>query len=724
MRKIVSITTVKNEADIIESFVRYHLNIVDLMIILNNGSTDDTNYILNSLLNENLPIIVLNDKDKYFEPKEKYNFLLKKAIEEYGADLICALDVDEFLICENGHPRDAVLAIDEHTYYRPMWKTYVPTNLDSDDKFVPARITHIRDESIEVLPKVILTKELFLEFGVELSTGNHDLEFNKKELLNKKIFRNDASDLKIAHFPLRSVEQTTSKVLVSYPNTLSRKFVSPNVSHHYPIMFNKILSEGHIDIEDVTEFAKQYSLRENKGKEKFEFRDIKVYPDPMNLDFCENIELKYDFKISPMNNVLENYVYFANEIHRFKNEKELDNIEFENKLIEVQNNYLNLENSFKNKLSILEEKLDNISKFFAADELDLFKKMNTFLKLINKDYSSLKVSIKSPNPANERHWGDYFFAEALKESLEKVGFNATIYEREFWNEDESDIVIVLRGLVEYAPKIKQINLMWNISHPDDISLEEYETYDCVFIASEKYANLINEKTSTLVKPLLQCTNPNRFFPNPTDKFNDEILFVGVTRGVFRQVVQDLLKTQHDFSVYGVGWERFIDQKYIKGNFIDNSILNQAYSSSKILLNDHWEDMKEKDFISNRIYDALACKTFIISDEVEAINYLFGGNVVTYTDYNDLNEKLTFYLENDAERELMASKGQEIVLKNHTFDNRVHEIISVLEKDGFYHFIDEFNNFIDNADFDENFVKKESYLILSNLINELFKLKTL
>ena len=60
--KIVSITTIKNEADIIESFVRYHQNIFDLMIILDNGSTDDTSYILNELINEGLPIKVILDK--------------------------------------------------------------------------------------------------------------------------------------------------------------------------------------------------------------------------------------------------------------------------------------------------------------------------------------------------------------------------------------------------------------------------------------------------------------------------------------------------------------------------------------------------------------------------------------------------------------------------------------------------------------------------------------
>ena len=63
--KIVSITTIKNEADIIESFIRYHLNIVDLMIILDNGSTDDTLNILNQLEQESLPIVILNDEDRY-----------------------------------------------------------------------------------------------------------------------------------------------------------------------------------------------------------------------------------------------------------------------------------------------------------------------------------------------------------------------------------------------------------------------------------------------------------------------------------------------------------------------------------------------------------------------------------------------------------------------------------------------------------------------------------
>ena len=103
--KIVSITSIKNESDIIESFVRYHLNIVDFMIFLNSGSTDDTLNILNSLIDENLPIVVI-EGDGYFEPYVKYNYLLNLAINDYGADIICPLDCDEFIIAKSGNPRD------------------------------------------------------------------------------------------------------------------------------------------------------------------------------------------------------------------------------------------------------------------------------------------------------------------------------------------------------------------------------------------------------------------------------------------------------------------------------------------------------------------------------------------------------------------------------------------------------------------------------------------
>lgn len=320
--KIISITTVKNEADIIESFVRYHLNIVDQMIILNNGSTDDTNFILNQLINENLPLIIIDDKDKYFKPVQKMNFLLKKAILEYDADIVCPIDVDEFITTDSGNPRKFIEKINPLTYYKLKWRTYVPTENDNNnEKFIPKRMTYIRDENLEEF-KVIMHRDLFTKFNVGLALGSHDVDFDRDKL-GDKIKCKICDKLNMAHFPLRSKEQTVSKVLVSYPNLLCRVEVNPNFGFHrshYSPMFLKIKKYGHVDDEDVIDFAKRYST---KGNEVDANEEIKVIYKPLNLDFCKNLDLKYDFNITPLSNVLEHYVYLAKEVNRFKKNERL-----------------------------------------------------------------------------------------------------------------------------------------------------------------------------------------------------------------------------------------------------------------------------------------------------------------------------------------------------------------------------------------------------------------
>ena len=330
----------------------------------------------------------------------------------------------------------------------------------------------------------------------------------------------------------------------------------------------------------------------------------------------------------------------------------------------------------KFKKKNLKLQLENID---LKKELGLNSKKEILGNFKNGNYENLKVSIKSPNPKGHHHWGDYFYALALKKALEKHGFNVNIHEKNEWyGHDREDIVIVLRGLSKYKVDYNSINIMWNISHPDKVNLEEYESYDIVFVASEKYAREIKKDLNTTVESLLQCCDPDIFYPKENDNLkNNEILFIGSTRSVFRDVVKNISKTNHNYAIYGLGWEDFIDEKYIKDDFIPNEMLNQYYSSCKILLNDHWDDMKEWGFVSNRIFDALACGAFIISDKMQEVDNLFEGNVITYDDLEDLNEKIEYYLNHDDERRKKVNKGREIVLDNHTFDSRVSKIIDVL-----------------------------------------------
>lgn len=64
-----SFTTVKDEEDIIESFVRYHMNFLDGMVISDNLSNDNTLSILKRLKKEGYNIDILEDKNNYYTIK-------------------------------------------------------------------------------------------------------------------------------------------------------------------------------------------------------------------------------------------------------------------------------------------------------------------------------------------------------------------------------------------------------------------------------------------------------------------------------------------------------------------------------------------------------------------------------------------------------------------------------------------------------------------------------
>lgn len=347
-KKILSVSMVKNEIDIIESFVRYNLNIFDGMIIQDNNSTDGTLETLKLLKNEGLPIFIFEDEDESFDQTRKTNILLLKAIDEFRADIIVPLDADEFLIStKNNNPRIILEKIDENEIYYAKWRTYVPNFSENEnEKFIPSRIKFCREEHVEEFYKVIFTTNFVKKHNAEISKGNHELFFEETDDTFVKKIKNN--DLRIAHFPIRSCDQIVSKVLVGWTNALSSLDRQEGDSFHLKEMYDKI-KENKIENEDIIHFAKEYSLI-NKNQ------TINIVENPIDLSFCENIEMKYtDHEIYPRVNFLENCEKISRSYLNVKKEKILQ----EDLLINKIKEYDQMSESYSTlkKEKILKEKL-------------------------------------------------------------------------------------------------------------------------------------------------------------------------------------------------------------------------------------------------------------------------------------------------------------------------------------------------------------------------------
>ena len=226
MNKIVVITMVKNEADIIESMIRHALEYADLILVKDHFSTDDTRYIIDSLIKEGLSIKVYDCEETGYNQKEVMTELLYKAINEEGADLIIPADADEFLVWYGYTSKDLrkllqILPID--TTYQLKWVNYGFNEKSMDNVYIfNKEIFQCRTQND--LPKCMVGKELVLQTKGYICQGNHYYNTNKYDgrgYILDELKRNVLIGLAIAHFPTRSKEQSNSKAINGWLTNLA-----------------------------------------------------------------------------------------------------------------------------------------------------------------------------------------------------------------------------------------------------------------------------------------------------------------------------------------------------------------------------------------------------------------------------------------------------------------------------------------------------------------------
>jgi O-antigen biosynthesis protein len=298
-----------------------------------------------------------------------------------------------------------------------------------------------------------------------------------------------------------------------------------------------------------------------------------------------------------------------------------------------------------------------------------------------------RLSFCIKTAANNRsvapEWGDTHYGEAVARELRRRGHRATLQVLDEWDDApgfEYDVVLVLKGLSEYTPRPGQFNVLWNISHPEKVTVRECESYDLVCVASGRFAAELSERVKTPVYALEQATDPRVFYPEPDDRYQRELVFVANSRKVMRRMMSDLLPTERDLVVYGTNWRGLIDDRYIGGHmpFVES---RKVFSSASIVLNDHWDGMREHGFVSNRIYDALACGACVLSDELPELHDRFAGAVATYTDRAELHKLVERLLNSPEERAQRGRQGRELVLAEHTFAQRVDQLLEMLARHG-------------------------------------------
>jgi spore maturation protein CgeB len=105
---------------------------------------------------------------------------------------------------------------------------------------------------------------------------------------------------------------------------------------------------------------------------------------------------------------------------------------------------------------------------------------------------------------------------------------------------------------------------------------------------------------------------------------------------------------------------------------------QILQNSKVTINHHGDIAP---YANNmRLFEATGVGTLLVTDWKANLSEMFepGGEVVAYRTAEECAEMVRYYLEHEQERREIAHAGQQRTLKEHTYEQRMNELVGVVK----------------------------------------------
>jgi spore maturation protein CgeB len=258
---------------------------------------------------------------------------------------------------------------------------------------------------------------------------------------------------------------------------------------------------------------------------------------------------------------------------------------------------------------------------------------------------------------------NFVYAETYPNSLEQYmerALEAYVKKRPqdtlVLNGTDGDVILDIKcRFVERVQKMKGTKVLYfpdNLDRFGDLFNKYEQHYDFIFFA---HGNDKIGKPRYYHLPL--AYDPYIHFPLDRKKTID-VAFVGTNHKDRAHIAKI-----PGIKIYGNEWGDGIFPVY-------SAKKRSVYAQTKIMVNHYVAGDTSPNM---RTFECLAMRTFMLTDLVPKT---LEAGMVRYKGQSDLEAKLAYYLEHEAEREAIAAKGYELV-QPHTYEKRVEALIEVV-----------------------------------------------
>ena len=207
--RVVAVSMVKNEADIVEAFCRHTAAFADHHLIFDHASTDGTPFLLRRLQREGLSLTLFTDNHVEVWQARRTTELMRRAVRDFAADWVVPLDADEFPQAADPAAFRRLLAdrLPAGRVLRYPLTNYAPHPDDDPAEPNPGLRLRHRLAAPPDTVKVIVPRAVAADPAATLGEGNHLAAIGGRELPA------DDGPAWLAHFPTRTPAQTLVKVV-------------------------------------------------------------------------------------------------------------------------------------------------------------------------------------------------------------------------------------------------------------------------------------------------------------------------------------------------------------------------------------------------------------------------------------------------------------------------------------------------------------------------------
>lgn len=181
--------------------------------------------------------------------------------------------------------------------------------------------------------------------------------------------------------------------------------------------------------------------------------------------------------------------------------------------------------------------------------------------------------------------------------------------------------------------------------------------------------------SNILNEVQEATSKSLIFNNGVDKLNTFLQLAAMARYRFEYV--------KEASVFGLhlwgdeGWLKWGSGGLNFKGGIDYRNLPKLYNASKINLN--ITVAQARSGLNQRPFDVSACGAFLLTDYRSELGNLFklGEEIICYRDKEELKELVRYFFGHPEERQEIAQRAKMRVLRDHTFEKRISEMLEIV-----------------------------------------------